>query len=187
MGKVSVGEQALADAWEAARQGQAWALRVVYEGLAPQVAGYLRSRGAMDVEDLTSEVFLTVFTKLATITGGTAGLRTFTFSVAHARLVDSHRRASRQLPSVEYDPQLDARSTAGAEEYALAAEGVDRVTRLLAMLPPDQRDVLAMRVIGDLTVEQIAQVVKRSPGAVKQLQRRALVALRGHLAQDVPL
>ncbi|MDP9390745.1 MAG: sigma-70 family RNA polymerase sigma factor, partial [Actinomycetota bacterium] len=66
----------LGDALVAAQAGRPWALRAVYEELAPRVHGYLRARGASEPEDLTSEVFLTVFTRLATVTGGAAGLRT---------------------------------------------------------------------------------------------------------------
>ena len=49
---------------------------------------------------------------------------------------------------------------------------------LLDQLPADQRDVLLMRVVADLSVEQTAAAIGRSAGAVKQLQRRGLIALR---------
>src|SRR3954453_19973923 len=83
--------------------GEPWALRRLYDELAPPVLGYLRARGAAEPEDLTSEVFLSVFTRLATVSGGAAGLRTLLFSVAHARLVDDLRRRSRRGDSVPYD------------------------------------------------------------------------------------
>jgi RNA polymerase sigma-70 factor (ECF subfamily) len=44
-------------------------------------------------------------------------------------------------------------------------------------LPPDQRSVMLLRIIGDLTVEEIARAVGKRPGAVKALQRRALLRL----------
>ncbi|MCW2668371.1 MAG: sigma-70 family polymerase sigma factor, partial [Frankiales bacterium] len=60
-----------------AQAGEAWALRALYEHLSPKVLAYLRTRGASEPEDLTSEVFLTVFPRLSALTGGAAGLRTF--------------------------------------------------------------------------------------------------------------
>ena len=96
-------DQRLDDVLPAAQAGQPWALRVLYDELAPRVHGYLRSRGAAEAEDLTSEVFLAVFPRLGTVTGGAAGLRTLVFSVAHARLVDELRRRSRREPTVEFD------------------------------------------------------------------------------------
>lgn len=185
-----MGEHPLDAALTAAGLGQPWALRRLYDELAPAVHGYLRARGAQDPEDLTSEVFLTVFPRLATVTGGMPGLRTFVFSVAHARLVDDLRRRSRQPELVEFDAgRIERRATgASAEDEALAIMGEEEVRAVLARLPEDQRDVLLMRLVGDLTVDEVAGILGRSSGAIKQLQRRALLALRQHFSTTgVPL
>lgn len=181
-------EQRLEDVLPAAQEGQAWALRAVYEELAPRVRGYLRSRGAAEPEDLTSEVFLAVFPKLASVTGGAPGLRTLVFSVAHARLVDDLRRQTRHGVAAEYDAQQDQRAAPSSEDEALALLATEQVRALLRGLPDDQRDVLLLRVVSDLTVEQVAAAIGRSPGAVKQLQRRGLLALRARAEEGgVPL
>lgn len=177
-------DQALEDAFPAAQLGQAWALRALYDGLAPRVRGYLRARGASEPEDLTSEVFLAVFPRLATVSGGLPGLRTLLFSVAHARLVDDLRRQSRRPPAVQYDPAQDPRQGRSSEDEALGRLATAHVTSLLATLPEDQRTVLLLRLVDDLTVEQVATVIGRSAGAVKQLQRRGLVTLRARLADS---
>lgn len=171
-------DQHLEDTLRAAQAGQAWAARVLYDALAPRVVGYLRARGAAEPDDLTSEVFLTVFTRLGTVTGGMAGLRTFTFSVAHARLVDDLRQRSRRTPAAPYEADTDPRTTVSAEESGLERVQAARVRELLETLVPDQRDVLVLRILGDLTVDQVAEVLGKSSGAVKQLQRRGLLALR---------
>ena len=171
----------LEDAFPAAQSGQPWALRALYDELAPRVHGYLQARGAREPEDLTSEVFLTVFSRLATVTGGVAGLRTLVFSVAHARLVDDLRRRSRRADAVSYETWHDDRMTASTEDEAVDRIRTAEVQALLDALPADQRDVLLMRIVGDLSLEQTAQAIGRSTGAVKQLQRRGLLALRGRL------
>jgi RNA polymerase sigma-70 factor, ECF subfamily len=150
------------------------------------VHGYLRARGASEPEDLTSEVFLTVFSRLATVTGGAEGLRTLVFSVAHARLVDDLRRQSRRGPTVPYEDWHDNRTTASTEDEAVDRLRTLEVRALLDDLPVDQRDVLLMRVVADLSVEQTAHAVGRSAGAVKQLQRRGLLALRARLQDGLP-
>jgi RNA polymerase sigma-70 factor (ECF subfamily) len=136
-------EGVLEDVLPAAQAGEAWALRRVYEQLAPAVHGYLRARGADDPEDLTSEVFMTVFPRLGSVTGGVSGLRTFTFSVAHARLVDDLRRRSRRQPTKEYDVTTDPRVSPSAEDEALIGLQGERVLALLHTLGPDHRDVLS--------------------------------------------
>ncbi|HUR15365.1 MAG TPA: sigma-70 family RNA polymerase sigma factor [Mycobacteriales bacterium] len=171
----------LEDALRAAQAGQAWAARVLYEELSPRVLGYLRAKGAAEPEDLTSEVFLTVFGRIGTVTGGMAGLRTFAFSVAHARLVDEYRRRARRQPATEYAPESDPRTSTAAEDDGLVAVQTARVRALLDTLASDQRDVLVLRILGDLSVEQVAEVLGTSEGAVKQRQRRGLLALRKRL------
>lgn len=162
----------------AAQQGNEQAFAVIYRELAPKVSGYLKARGAPDPEGLTSDVFIAVLPKLATLTGGIAGLRTFVFSVAHHRLVDEVRRWQRQPASAEYLPELDERTHESAETTAMAVLSAGNVTDLLARLNPDQKAVISLRVVADLTVEQVAEVMGKTPGAIKQLQRRGLIELR---------
>jgi RNA polymerase sigma-70 factor (ECF subfamily) len=59
----------------------------------------------------------------------------------------------------------------------------DEVRVLVAVLSPDQRDVVLLRVVADLSVEEVARLLDKREGAVKALQHRALAALRRHLVQ----
>ena len=170
------------DTFQEAQCGDSGALTRIYSTLAPTVVGYLRARGATDPEGTMHDVFLAVLPRVGTVTGGMSGLRTLLFSVAHARMVDEHRARARRPASVSYDPQDDARTTRSAEQDAEVVLGARRVREVLAVLPPDQREVLMFRFVADLSVEQVAGVIGRSVGATKQLQRRALIALRTALA-----
>jgi len=171
-----------------ARAGEVAAVDAVYRALAGPVRGYLASRGSQDPDGLTSEVFLVVFGRLSNLRGGASGLRTFTFSIAHARLVDELRQRARR-PDIEpvADPPRFGRAPS-AEDEVLARDSANRVAALLATLPAEQAEALTLRVVADLSVEQIAHIMNRSEGAVKQLQRRALLRLRESLGvtQDVP-
>jgi RNA polymerase sigma-70 factor (ECF subfamily) len=169
------------DVVAAACSGQPDALRQVYEALAPTVLGYLRSRGVSDPEATTSEVFLAVLPKLADLHGGAAGLRTLVFSVAHARMVDDRRSRARRPRTVEYEPGADERPVPSAEDDAMRRIAGQRVQDVLAQLPADQAEVIRLRIIADLSIEQVAVAMGRSAGAIKQLQRRGLIALRAVL------
>ena len=160
------------------RAGDPHAFTTVYEALAPSVLGYLRAHGAPDPEALTQEVFLTVFRRARELHGGEAGLRTFAFSVAHARRVDDLRQRSRRTDDAPYDVDVDPRTTPAAEDEVMEREGAGRVQALLATLPPAQREVVSLRVVAGLSLEETAAAIDRSVGAVKQLQRRGLLALR---------
>ena len=169
------------DVLAAARAGAAWAFEVLYRDLSPVVTGYLRLHGAQDPDDLASETFLAVFRGLSGFSGDEAGLRSWVFTIAHRRLVDDLRRRSRRPLLADGGGDLLHEVAGGdVEDDVLTRLGAEAVHRLCAGLPEDQRSVL-LRVLADLTVEQVAEVLGRSEGAVKALQRRGLRRLREEL------
>lgn len=108
-------------------------------------------------------------------------MRTVTFSIAHARVVDHHRARERHPYTVEFDPDSDPRQSPSAEESAADSLGVRGVFALVDTLGDDQREAVLLRIVAGLTLEETAQVMEKSVGAIKQLQRRALEALRQSL------
>ncbi|MEN2739843.1 sigma-70 family RNA polymerase sigma factor [Microbacterium sp. X-17] len=153
-----------------------------YRTHAASLLAYLRSQGVDDPEAVTQDVFVALYPRLESLSGGRDGLRALLFTIAHARVVDHHRRRSRVPVAVAYDPLTDTRSTPSAEDDVV--HGDTGVAELLARLTPEYRDVVALRVLADLSVEEVAGIMGRTPGAVKQLQRRALLALRREVASD---
>jgi RNA polymerase sigma factor (sigma-70 family) len=170
------------DVVRTAASGDPDAFRQVYDALAPRVLGYLRSRGVEDPEGMVSEVFLAVHPRLPALTGGAAGLRTLVFSVAHARAVDDARRRARRPASFSYDPEYDDRVSGSAEQIAVQSLEAERAIELMQELNEDQRTVVTLRIIGDLTLEQTAEVTGKTVASVKQLQRRGLLRLRELMA-----
>jgi RNA polymerase sigma-70 factor (ECF subfamily) len=166
------------DLVRSARRGESWALTAIWHQHSAAVVAYLRGRGVGDPEDVTSEVFLQVFGRIERFRGDETDLRTFIFSVAHARYVDDRRRVARRGVDVELVADHHDRPAPSAESDALAALATERVKVLLAALAPDQRDVLLLRIVADLSLEQTADVLGKSVGAVKSLQHRGLAALR---------
>lgn len=175
----------------AAQAGGEWAYERLYRALAPAVAGYLRVQGAADPEDLTSEVFERAFSNLGRFQGGEAQFRSWVFTIAHNRLTDERRRAARRPVRVEgdiADLAADNLPTGDAEDDAVRRLATERVRRVCEGLVPDQRDVLLLRMLAGLTVEDIAEALGKTPGAVKALQRRGLAAIRRQMQnQGVPL
>ena len=169
------------DVLAAAQAGAAWAFEVLYRDLSPAVTGYLRLHGAAEPDDLASETFIGVFTGLAGFSGDEVALRAWVFTIAHRRLVDDWRRRSRRPQLSDDATDLTAVAGGDAEDDALARVGTETVHRLCGSLPADQRSVLLLRILADLTVEQVAEVLGRSVGSVKALQRRGLRTLRAHL------
>jgi RNA polymerase sigma-70 factor (ECF subfamily) len=143
--------------------------------------------GALDPDDLASETFLDVFRGLGGFAGDEQGLRSWVFTIAHRRLVDDWRRRGRRPQLADGGEELLPDAVGGdVEDDVLTRLGTEAVHRLCAGLPADQRSVLLLRVLADLTVEQVAEVLGRSVGSVKALQRRGLRRLREELTPAVP-
>lgn len=143
---------------------------LVYRRLAPSVLAYLRSQRVADPEDVLGEVFLHVARDLHRVRGDDDAVRRWVFTVARHRVIDDGRRRSRRA-AVASGPLPE---TPAAEE----AEPFDTVLlEALDGLSPDQREVVVLRFVADLSLETVARITRRRVGAVKALQQRALTNL----------
>jgi RNA polymerase sigma factor (sigma-70 family) len=169
----------------AARSGAEWGWTELYRQLSPPVLGYLRARGAQEPEDLLGEVFLQVVRDVRRFEGGGRDFRAWVFSIAHNRLLDDQRRRRRRpLEQPAADPADESERIGDLEDEVLEAISEQRLRQVLARLSPDQQSVLLLRIIGDLTIDQVAQVLGKRAGAVKALQRRGLAALAREISKD---
>jgi RNA polymerase sigma factor (sigma-70 family) len=180
-----VTEEGFSTLLEAAREGSEPAWATIYRRLAPPVLGYLRSNNAVDAEDVLSEAFLQVARDLPKFDGNARQFRAWVFTIAHHRLLDARRAESRRPsePMAEPPEPEDAPHDDAADE-ALARIGLETVNRVLESVSPDQRAVLLLRVVGGLTVEEVARAVGKRPGAVKALQRRGLASAKRELERE---
>lgn len=165
-----------------AREGDPVAWSSLYHRVAPIVIGYLRAQRLPDPEDVAGEVMLDVVRGIERFQGDAAGFRSWVLTIAHHRLLDRRRRDQRRPSTPQPPEELDAPPSADDVEAEVIAElGFGRLEPALATLTDDQRNVLLLRVIGDLSVAEVARIVEKRPGAVKQLQRRATASMRRHL------
>ena len=146
----------------------------VYEALAPSVLGYFRAQRMRDPEGLTGDVFVAVTEGLGRFRGDDAALRRWVFTIAHHRRVDEIRRANRR-PEV-----LDGALT-GPPVLDEPPTDPDLIAALQA-LTTDQREVVVLRFVADLSTSEVARIVGKRVGAVKMLQSRGLAALADHPA-----
>lgn len=168
-----------------ARRGDAAAWSDLYGEVGGLVVGYLRAQRLPDPEDVAGEVFLQMVRDLHRFRGDRERFRSWVLTIAHHRLVDDRRRAGRRpsVPTAHEDlpVQLDAGTP---EDDVLSRLSSYEIERRLEHLTDDQRTVLLLRVVGDLSLKECARVMDKRVGAVKALQHRAVEALRRQLAAD---
>jgi RNA polymerase sigma-70 factor (ECF subfamily) len=169
----------------AAQAGAEWALTILYRELQPKVLRYLSSRESGEAEDLASEVWLDVATGLRRFHGDEAGFRAWVFTIARRRLVDLRRRTAVRSTTPPPAGLIGGdRGIGNVEDEAIAALGAVGALARIAALPPDQADVVLLRVIGDLSVAAVAEILDKRPGAVRALQHRALRNLAKDLSEQ---
>jgi RNA polymerase sigma-70 factor (ECF subfamily) len=161
----------------AAQRGAPWAFERIFTALSPVVTGYLRVQGAVEPDDLTSEVFVAVLRNVHGFRGDEAGFRSWVFTIAHRRLLDERRGLSRRPAATVLS---DAHELPGPDDVEATVDRALRVEWVRSMcdrLAPDQRDVLLLRLVGQLTIDEIAAMLGKTPEAVKALQRRGFRAI----------
>jgi RNA polymerase sigma-70 factor (ECF subfamily) len=168
-----------------AKAGAPWALEALYLDTHPRLLRYLTAQAPDVGEDLASDTWLGVAGALPAFDGQENDFRALVFTVAKRRLLDHRRRASRRRTD-PVDPELLAGlgPNGDAEDDALDRVSTGWALNQIAALPPDQREVILLRVVADLAVDEVAAIVGKRPGAVRALQLRGLRRLARHIPKE---
>ena len=154
----------------------AWAW--FFEEFAGQIAGYARRMGASDPDDLTGAVLEAVARGIGGFEGTHGQFRSWVFSIAHARIVDDHRRRSRRT-EVELTEFHDIDVDAAADDFA---SGDPELEAALASLSEEQRSLLHLRYVVGLSTKEIAKTIEKSEVATRVALHRTSKRLRELLA-----
>jgi RNA polymerase sigma-70 factor (ECF subfamily) len=137
------------------------------------VARRTRHRG--EAEDVTSEVFHHALAHLGRYEWRGAPFSAWLFQIARNSLADRWQRAVREQERSARDPR-DVAGDPDVDRRAMLADLVGR-------LPVDQQHVVVARFVERRSIGEIARALGRTEGAVKQLQYRALEALRARVRE----
>jgi RNA polymerase sigma-70 factor (ECF subfamily) len=169
---------------EKAQAGSVDAFGILYERHAPAIYRYLFAHlpDRMDAEDMTGEVFLKTWQSLSVYRQRGTPFLAFLFRVAHNSLIDHYRRARQrnQQSMADLEEVLRDANPGPAEVIGTRLEHQE-LLQVMSHLNEDYQTVLILRFLSELSPEETAQVMQRSPGSIRVLQHRALTALRKQL------
>jgi len=185
------GNEDFADVLGAAQSGDERAWSILYDGVAGAMVAYLRLRGASDPEALVGDAFIQIARHLHRFEGDEPGFRSWSFTIAHNRLIDDRRRRGRRPIEVNTESESDLAAKASpedVEDLAISAVDNSRVEMFLQALTDDQRNVVLLKILGGLTAAETAKALAKTEGAIRVIQHRAIKTLRAVAAEgDVTL
>ena len=135
-----------------------------------------------DAEDIAGEVFLKALESLGSYKKRGIPMQAWLFKIAHNLVVDYLRKMSkRKVVDIE---SITVTSDESPEMAAEVNIEIDRVKKAMGLLTQEQRQVLSLRFLGELTSKETAAIMGKSDGAVREMQRAATVKLRELLALE---
>lgn len=175
---MTLGEQ-FDEVLAAAQLGEEWAITGLYRELAPAVLSFLRARVGDEADDIASQTWLEVARGIDRFSGDEPGFRGWVFTIARRRLANERRRLGRRRTE-----WLGGTDVAGTDDVAARSESDEAVRRIVGLLPPDLAEVVLLRVVAGLPVEEVARVTGRRPGNVRVMQHRAMKRLAAALGSS---
>jgi len=173
----------------AAQRGSEAAFAELWHDGNPALLRYLRVTAPEAAEDIAAETWAQVVRGLARFRGNEQNWRAWLFTTARRRVADQMRhQARRPVTSLEALPELataELPGLRGPDAATLALENLDTraAIALVASLPRLQAEVIMLRVVAGLDNETVAQLLGRSPGAIRIAAHRGLRRLAGMLAE----
>lgn len=136
-----------------------------------------------DAQDLTQEVFLRALRSLDRYRQTSVPFRAYLATIARNLVRDQWRRKRLSLVDLEAAGELPS-SSAGPEEHAVSRSEADHLRAGIATLPPDYQEVIQLRVLEGRPTDEVARMMNRTPAAIRQLQHRAINALRTRIQEE---
>jgi RNA polymerase sigma-70 factor (ECF subfamily) len=126
-------------------------------------------------------VWIDVAASLHRFSGDGDAFRRWLFTIARRRQIDAGRKRSTRREDLAADPVADRADDASSRAFDEVG-GLDRALALVRRLPPDMAEAVLLRVVADLAVDEVAQVMGRREGHVRVLVHRGLRKLAEELA-----
>jgi RNA polymerase sigma-70 factor (ECF subfamily) len=169
---------------EQAKAGDDAAWHSLFRLVSGRVMAYLVSRGVRDADDVAADAFADIVRSIHRFEGDRHAFVSWALTIAHRRMVDAFRVAARRQEVATPADDLERMAQIDVEEAVLGLIGAERARRLLGELTPDQADVIALRIYGDLSLPEVAKALGKPLTAVTSLQHRGLEALRRMLTVE---
>ena len=169
----------------AAQGGSEDAFAHLWRDANPALLRYLRVLVPEQADDVAAETWVHVVRGLARFTGDEAAWRAWLFTTARRRLLDQARmRKRRPAEPIDEISPADLPRAPDTEQVALDNIATQGAIALVRRLPPQQAEVIMLRVVAGMDTDAIAELLGKSPGSIRVTAHRALRKLEALLAEN---
>jgi len=137
---------------------------------------FIRINDQNEAENLGGEVFLKALQSLQSYRGQQEQMRAWLFKIAHNLVVDHLRRVSR-YKNISFDDAVIP-GKLDTEHVVETKLDIDKLSEALKRLTPAQREVIGLRFFAGLSSKEAGKILRKSSGAVREMQRAAIESLR---------
>ena len=160
------------------------ALSGLYEEYFDKIAryAYYRIGDRNEAEDIAGEVFLKALESLKSYKERGVPMQAWLFKIAHNLVIDYYRKMQKRKTVPIDEVEIEG----GINPVIVAERNIDleRVIKAMDQLTHEQREVLGLRFFGGLSSREAGQVLSKSDGAVREMQRASIEKLRNILSTD---
>lgn len=172
----------------AAQNGDADAFSAIWKDLNPRIVKFAASQcygTLLDRDDIASETWASVVKDIGKFKGDYHQFQGWIFTLARNRVIDLARKRDRQVKSGGNVSEIDVQDGSILMEQLFEADETrTSIIKYIQCLPKTQAEIVMMRIIGDLSVAETAQLLSRSENTVRVLCHRGLIALRASLISN---
>lgn len=156
----------------------------LYEKYYDKIAryAYLRVGNKAEAEDIAGEVFLKALKSLKSYKERGTPMQAWLFRIAHNLVIDYFRKNKKwktvSIENIQIESEINPVTKAERDLQ------IERVKEAMEQLTQEQREVIRLRFFGELTSREAGQVLNKTDGAVREMQRAAIEKLRNILTID---
>ena len=155
-----------------AGDNQAWT--GLYDYVAADLRAFISRLGTHDVDDVLGETMVQIVRDISQYRGDPQGLRPWAYQIARHRVIDAGRKKSRRPTETSIPEEFSATLSATSSEPV----DLTKLASAFSQLTTEQREVLWLRYVTDMSVSETASITQKTPEAVTAMSHRALTRLR---------
>jgi RNA polymerase sigma-70 factor (ECF subfamily) len=167
---------------ESAVRGDASAFGALYDHYQSMIYRFVvvKVGSREEAEDITHHVFLSAWQKIEAYKDRGYPFSSWLYQIARNLVIDHYRAKKNDISLEKIDPESSIFPSVAHFDLSLKLR-VEKVHVAIKELKPDYQDVIIMRFVEDLSLKETAAILKKSEGAIKLIQHRAIKELKSKI------